>query len=71
MHYHHCPECYEVYSCDMDCTIEPDLDDPGCHPGKEFGAHCECNRCTAQEKDSRGVVIFSKEWWLRYHGFIK
>jgi hypothetical protein len=71
LHWHSCPECYEKWTCTLDCTIEPDLDDPICHPGKQFAAHCICDECEGQAKDSRGVVIFSPEWWARYHGFIK
>jgi hypothetical protein len=70
-HYHSCPECYEKYSCDMDCTIEPDLEDPIAHPGKQFGSHCECASCQKLERDSHGTVLYSKEWWDRYHGFIR
>lgn len=55
----------------MECTIEPDLEDTVSYPGKEFGAYCICDKCAGQEKDSRGVVIFSKDWWDRYYGFIK
>lgn len=58
-HYHHCPSCYEKCLCDLDCTIEPDLEDDG----KEFGAHCICDSCIANE--------LTKEWWDRYNGFIK
>lgn len=43
-HYHHCPSCYEIYSCELDCTIEPDLDDDG----KEFGSHCLCDDCVVK-----------------------
>lgn len=67
MHWHGCPECYEKYPCEMKCSIEYDLQEGD----KEFGAYCICDKCAGQEKDSRGVVIFSREWWLRYHGFIK
>lgn len=63
-HYHSCPECYEKYSCEMKCTIEPDLEDPVCHPGKEFGAHCVCDQCDQSK-------YLTKEFWLRYNGFIK
>lgn len=62
-HFHHCPSCYERKSCEMDCTIEPDLEDPISHPGKQFGAHCECDDC-------KKVVSFNAEWFLKYNGFI-
>lgn len=65
IHYHHCPECYEVYECNMVCTIENDLDDPVCHPGKQFGAHCECFDC------SKNNAPLDKEFWDKYHGFTK
>lgn len=67
-HYHHCPECYEVYPCLMDCTIEYDLEEDG----KQFGAHCECFQCKPiPGYDSVGNKIeeYSKEWWDIYHGF--
>lgn len=63
IHYHHCPECYEKYPCDLDCTIEPDLSDPICHPDKEFGAHCVCSLCEDNQYDTL--------WWLKYNGFSK
>lgn len=75
IHYHHCPECYEVYSCNQACTIEPDLEDPTCHPGKEFGSHCTCNKCDKNPFEGftmpKGPELYSKEWWSRYHGFTK
>lgn len=64
-HWHHCPECYEKYPCDMDCTIEPDLFDNG----REFGAHCICFVC--EEKAMGEAKYKTKEFWLRYNGFIK
>lgn len=63
-HYHHCPSCYTIHSCTMECTIEPDLEDPVAHPGKKFGSHCECEHCLYAGK-------FDKEFWDRYNGFIK
>ena len=63
IHHHHCPKCYEVYECNMPCTIEPDLDDPQCHPGKQFGTHCECFDCT------KASMPLDKDFWDRYHGF--
>lgn len=61
MHYHHCPECYEKKPCDMNCTIEPDLQDGD----KEFGAHCVCDECRNEK------TLFTKEWWDVYNGFTK
>ena len=65
LHYHHCPKCYEAKPCHSYCTIEPDLDDPVSHPGKQFGAHCECDECHNEE------TLYTKEWWDIYHGFKK
>jgi len=59
-HYHSCPECYEYVECYMDCTIEYDLQDGD----KEFGAHCVCDQCDNSKYET-------KEFWLRYNGFIK
>lgn len=64
VHYHACPTCYEKWECKLECTIEPDLEDPACHPGKSFGAHCECNSCDTSPYQT-------KEFWDRYNGFIK
>jgi hypothetical protein len=47
----------------MNCTIEPDLEDSICHPGKQFGAHCLCSTC------EDGTV--SKLWFEKYNGFVK
>ena len=62
IHYHSCPECYEKYPCDMDCTIEADLEDSVCHPGKQFGSHCVCPLCENNEYDSL--------WFKKYNGLI-
>jgi hypothetical protein len=48
----------------MKCYIEPDLEDPVSHPGKEFGAHCVCDECDQSKYQT-------KEFWDRYNGFIK
>ena len=69
MHCHHCPECYEVYECGWNCTIEPDLEDPVCYPGKEFGAHCTCFSC--QKKEHGKTAVYSQEWWDNYHGITR
>lgn len=64
-HYHHCPECYEVFLCFMECTIDSEED------GKQFGAHCKCFECEPiSGRDEVGNVIeaFSKDWWDRYNG---
>jgi len=60
MHYHSCPECYEHVPCEMNCTIEYDLQDGD----REFGAHCVCDNCD----DSK---YRDPQFWLRYNGFIK
>ena len=44
MHYHHCPFCYEAFSCEMRCTIEPDLEDRG----RDFGSHTVCHNLACQ-----------------------
>lgn len=41
IHYHSCPSCYEKPSCEMDCSIEPDLEDDG----RQFGSHSICDEC--------------------------
>jgi hypothetical protein len=73
MHYHHCPECYEKWQCNFDCTIEPDLEDRG----RQFGAHCICNSC---EKEVYYHTVLTtndeekykhKEFWDAYNGFVK
>jgi hypothetical protein len=61
VHFHHCPECYEKVLCELNCTIEPDLQDGD----REFGSHCVCEHCAAQVKEP------TKEWWDIYHGFKK
>jgi hypothetical protein len=40
-HFHHCPECYNRWYCDDECTIEPDLEEED----MQFGAYCECSSC--------------------------
>lgn len=66
VHWHHCPECYDSYQCNMECTIESEEDD-----GRQFGAHCKCFSCEPLVGyDSRGnkVEEFSQDWWDRYNG---
>lgn len=64
-HFHHCPEYYYHYPCDLYCTVEPDLRD-NC---KDFGVHCLCDDCK-NKKDVEDKYL-SKEFWDRYNGFIK
>jgi len=72
-HYHHCPVCYEHWSCAFECTIEPDLEDNG----KEFGAHCTCPEC--DKMIDHEAIFYStdngkyrtKEFWDAYNGFVK
>lgn len=66
-HYHHCPECYDKHECDMDCTIEPDLEDDIYHPGKQFGAHCLCPIC--ERKIENKTEKLNQEWFDRYNGY--
>lgn len=73
-HYHHCPNCYNVFECYMDCTIDPYLDDPISYPDMQFGSYCQCFECEPiKGRDGKGreVEEYSQEWWLRYNGFIK
>lgn len=73
MHYHHCPICYDRWSCELKCTIEPDLEENG----KEFGAHCTCPPCDDMvihediyySKDE--YKYKTKEFWAVYNGFVK
>ena len=65
IHLHSCPECYQKYPCDMDCSIEPDLEDPTTYPGYHFGAHCICDKCEGQKEAP------SQEWFARYNGVIR
>ncbi len=73
MHYHHCPVCYDHWSCDMNCTIEPDLEDNG----KQFGAHTTCPSCDKMIEHED--IFYSKsedkyqmkEFWDVYNGFVK
>lgn len=64
-HFHSCPECYEHHECAMNCTIEPDLS----LDGKPFGSHCKCDSC--EQKSQEDEKYKTKEFWLRYNGFIK
>lgn len=65
IHFHHCPECYQKWECQMKCTLEPDLEDEG----KQFGSHCMCDGCEKEIVEQQ--KYFTKEFWLRYNGFIK
>lgn len=65
IHYHSCPECYEKYPCCMKCTLEYDLQDGD----KKMGAHCICDQCESKQLDIDKYK--TKEFWLRYNGFIK
>lgn len=64
-HFHSCPNCYEHVPCHMNCSIEYDLEDKG----RQFGSYCLCDECDPKSKNS--MQVYSKEWWDRYHGFIK
>jgi hypothetical protein len=63
IHYHQCPECFEKWPCELDCTIDTDLDDPIGHPDKKFGSHCVCSLC---DKDEYNTV-----WYAKYNGFTR
>ena len=68
-HYHHCPMCYEVFECGWGCTMEPDQDDPICHPGKEFGAIIPCFEC--QKIEHAEAKYKDPDFWDVYNGFKK
>ena len=55
-----CPTCYAAAICNMNCTIEPDLQEGT----NSFGSHVICDKCDES-------TIYTKEWWDRYKGFIK
>lgn len=59
-HYHACPECYEHWKCNLDCTIEPDLQDGD----REFGSHCTCPVCDPNHPK------YDQAWFDRYNGFL-
>ena len=60
MHYHGCPECYEKWPCEENCTIEYDLQDGD----KAYGAYCVCDQCDVSKYKT-------KEFWDIYNGFKK
>lgn len=45
-HWHKCPYCHRAHPCDMNCTIEPDLEGDY---GEQFGAHCACSDPLCQQ----------------------
>jgi hypothetical protein len=75
-HYHSCPNCYDNYPCDMDCSIawEDEYD------GRMFGSHTICDGCQQESapKDFESFVDWykveaqkknpSRTWWDIYHG---
>lgn len=65
MHYHGCPECYEKWPCNMDCTIEYDLQDGD----REYGCYCTCSDCDKVIEDNARYQ--TKEFWDIYNGFTK
>jgi len=73
MHYHSCPECYEHWECNFDCTIELDLSDlfkdPFDKSVREFGSHCTCPDCDKTIEDN--AKYQTKEFWDVYNGFVK
>lgn len=62
LHYHGCPECYEKWECQLDCTIEYDLTDL-MSDGHKYGSYCTCPSCDTN--------ILTKEFWAKYNGFTK
>lgn len=58
-HYHHCPSCYEVWECELFCTIEYDLEEGD----QEFGAYCNCPECDVNKyKDFPQLNQMLKGW---------
>jgi hypothetical protein len=49
----------------MACSIEYDLQDGD----KQYGAYCICDECEEEKKEENKYK--TKEFWLRYNGFIK
>lgn len=71
IHYHKCPECYEVWKCDYLCTMEPDQDDPDTYPDYQFGAITKCPTCDPPFPPDPVDKYKTKEFWDVYNGFVK
>lgn len=62
-HFHHCPECYESYSCGLNCSIAFQDGD------KLYGSHCTCESC--EEAKPLQDHELTPEWWAKYTGVKK
>lgn len=54
-HLHACPECYEDYPCELDCTLEPDLER---EDGTPAGGYFKCDRCDPRDPEPAPVEIW-------------
>ena len=65
MHYHKCPECFEKYNCDQDCTLQD--------AGNSLGANVVCALCENEDKPTPTAPepSMTPEQWARYNGFIR
>jgi hypothetical protein len=75
-HWHKCPECYETYQCDEDCSIAWEDEDDG----RAFGSYTLCDDCGRANAptDLESLVDWykveaqrkhpSQSWWDIYHG---
>jgi hypothetical protein len=78
MHYHKCPECFEKYNCDLDCTLRD--------AANNLGANFTCALCEGEdhppptEEEVQQPLSFqepakeptmTQEDWDRYNGFIR
>lgn len=83
IHWHGCPECYEKYPCNMDCTIAWEDEEDG----RQFGSYWTCDSCAKSSeekniesvpKDLESLIAWyrseaqkknpSKTWWDIYCG---
>lgn len=62
-HKHFCPDCYEEWSCDLECQPVKELEKNGIN----FGFDSVCKSCEML-KESEGLT---PEWFDRYNGIIK
>lgn len=67
-HYHICPECSEEESCDLYCSINPDM----YKDHQDYGAYYPCKSCALALTNAykeKTIEPYSKEWFLYYNGF--
>ena len=65
IHAHACPQCYEKATCDLDCTIEPDLG--ATNAGVPLSNHEVCQACekaalSDSERALASIVHAAVEW---------